>query len=144
MTVLDLPPTTESVPTARRFVRQMMADGDTAADVDTASLLVTEIVTNAVLHARPPMTVRIRVEADVVRIEVGDGSAARPRLQNFSATAATGRGLRLVESLAARWGVRSEPRGGKVVWFEVGPESEAAFAASWALTAEDLLAEGEL
>ena len=115
--MLDLPPSTESVPRARRFVRERMADSDTVADVDTASLLVTEVVTNALLHAVPPITVSVDVAGDVVRIEVGDGSAKRPRVHAFASTAATGRGLRLLQSLAASWGIRPQPRGGKVVWF---------------------------
>ena len=136
--MLELPLSTESVPTARRFVRDLMIDSDTLADLDTASLLVTEIVTNAVLHARAPMTLRVEVSADVVRIEVRDGSQLPPRVHGFAPTAATGRGLRLLESLAVRWGVRPEPgSGGKAVWFEVGEASESA----WELSAEDWLAE---
>ena len=137
MTVLELPPTTESVPAARRFVTDMMRDSDTVADIDTAGLLVTEIVTNAVLHALTPMILTVEVSADVVRIEVRDGSEVPPRLRAFSPVASTGRGLRLLESLAARWGVRPEPSGGKVVWFEVGASSGSA----WEL-AEDWLGEG--
>jgi anti-sigma regulatory factor (Ser/Thr protein kinase) len=138
VTVLELPPTTESVPAARRFVRDLMRNSDTVADVDIASLLVTEIVTNAVLHALTPMTLRVEVSADAVRIEVRDGSELPPRLHAFSATAATGRGLRLLESLAVRWGVQHEPAGGKVVWFEVGASSDAA----WDLAGEHWLVEG--
>ncbi len=135
--MLELSPTTESVPAARRFVRDQMIDSDTVADVDTASLLVTEIVTNAILHAMAPMTLRVEIGADVVRIEVRDGSQLPPRVHAFSPTAATGRGLRLLESLAVRWGVRPEPAGGKVVWFEVGESSESA----WEMTADDWLGE---
>ena len=135
--MLELSLTTESVPAARRFVRDQMIDSDTVADLDTASLLVTEIVTNAILHAMAPMTLRVEVSADVVRIEVRDGSQLPPRVHAFAPTAATGRGLRLLESLAVRWGVRPEPGGGKVVWFEVGESSESA----WEMTAEDWLGE---
>ncbi len=135
--MLELSPTTESVPAARRFVRDLMIDSDTVADLDTASLLVTEIVTNAILHAMAPMTLRVEVSADVVRIEVRDGSQLPPRVHAFSPTAATGRGLRLLESLAVRWGVRPEPGGGKVVWFEVGESSDSA----WEMAAEDWLGE---
>ena len=135
--MLELPTITESVPAARRFVMEMMRDSDTVADLDTASLLVTEIVTNAVLHALTPVTLSVEVGADVVRIEVGDGSEAPPRMRAFSPIAATGRGLRLLESLALRWGVRPEPSGGKVVWFEVGASSGSA----WELS-EDWLDEG--
>lgn len=135
--MLKLPLTTESVPTARRFVRDLIRDSDTTADLDTASLLVTEIVTNAVLHAVSPMTLRVEISADVVRIEVRDGSELPPRVHAFSATAATGRGLQLLTSLAVRWGVRPEPAGGKVVWFEVGTSSETA----WEIAVEDWLGE---
>ena len=134
--MLELPPITESVPAARRFVRDLMIDSDTVADIDTASLLVTEIVTNAVLHALTPMVLSVEVSAEVVRIEVRDGSELPPRLRAFSPIAATGRGLRLLESLAVRWGVRPEPSGGKVVWFDVGASSGSA----WEL-AEDWLGE---
>ncbi len=133
--MLELPLTTESVPAARRFVCDLMLDSDTVADLDTASLLTTEIVTNAVLHAVAPMTLRVEVRADIVRIEVRDGSDRSPRVHAFSATSATGRGLRLLESLAVQWGVRPERGGGKVVWFEVGPTSESA----WEIAAEDWL-----
>jgi len=136
--VLELPPTTASVPAARRFVRDVMGGSDTVADSDTASLLVTEIVTNAVLHALTPMTLSVEVGPDVVRIEVRDESEVPPRMHAFSPTAATGRGLRMLESLAVRWGVQHEPAGGKVVWFEVGASSDAA----WTLAEEDWLGEG--
>jgi anti-sigma regulatory factor (Ser/Thr protein kinase) len=138
VTVLELPPTTESVPAARRFVRQLMRISDTVADIDTAGLLVTEIVTNAVLHASTPMTLYVQVATDVVHIELRDGSAQQPRLHTFSATAATGRGLRLLETLAVRWGVRPDPDGGKVVWFEVGASSDS----TWDSYAEDWLGQG--
>jgi anti-sigma regulatory factor (Ser/Thr protein kinase) len=137
VTVLELPLSTESVPVARRFVRDLMIDSNTSADLDTASLLVTEIVTNAVLHALAPLSLRVEVSADVVRVEVRDGSQMPPRVHAFSPTAATGRGLRLLESLAVRWGVRPEPSGGKVVWFEVGAPTESA----WELDAADWLGE---
>jgi anti-sigma regulatory factor (Ser/Thr protein kinase) len=136
VTVLELPPITESVPAARRFVSDMMRDNDTVADIDTARLLVTEIVTNAVLHALSPMILTVEVSADVVRIEVRDGSELPPQLRDFSPIAATGRGLRLLESLALRWGVRPEPSGGKVVWCDIGASSGSAWE-----PAEDWLGE---
>jgi anti-sigma regulatory factor (Ser/Thr protein kinase) len=64
--VLDLPPTTASVPVARRFVRARLEDGaaEGVADVDTATLLVSEVVTNAVLHARSAVTLTVDVADD--------------------------------------------------------------------------------
>jgi anti-sigma regulatory factor (Ser/Thr protein kinase) len=124
--VLDLPPTTDSVPVARRWVRSRLAHAD--ADVDTATLLVSEVVTNAILHARTTVTLSVEVVGEVVRIAVRDGSPVRPRIHSFTATSATGRGLRLLDRLAKRWGVDPDPAsGGKVVWFEVGDASESAW-----------------
>jgi anti-sigma regulatory factor (Ser/Thr protein kinase) len=119
--VLDLPPTTDSVPVARRFVRSRLANG--SADVDTVTLLVSEVVTNAILHARTTVTLTVESDGEMVRIAVRDGSPVRPRIHSFAATSATGRGLRLLDRLAKRWGVDADPAtGGKVVWFEVAPE----------------------
>jgi len=130
--VLDLPPTTDSVPVARRFVRARLLDG--ATDIDTATLLVSEVVTNAILHARTTVTLTVEVIDDVVRIAVRDGSPVQPRIHSFPATSATGRGLRLLDRLAKRWGVYADPvTGGKVVWFEVGEPSETA----WGVVSED-------
>jgi len=123
---LDLPPNTESVPAARRFVRRELGGVD--VDVDTATLLVSEVVTNAVLHARTAVRLSIEATGSEAHIEVRDGSPVEPRVHAFSPTSATGRGLRLLDLLAKRWGVESDPRtGGKIVWFDVGEVSEAAW-----------------
>jgi len=130
--VLDLPPTTASVHVARRFVRARLEDGaaEGVADVDTATLLVSEVVTNAVLHARSAVTLTVDVADDVVRITVRDGSPVRPRVHPFAPTSATGRGMFLVDRLAKRWGVDADPvAGGKVVWFELGEASPALWGA---------------
>ena len=126
VSALELPPTPESVPEARAFVRETLRA--TSVDVDTAMLLVSEVTTNAVLHARTSVTVQVQVTGDVVRVEVTDGSPAVPRIHSYGPTSATGRGLRLVDQLARSWGVRDDPDGGKVVWFEVGAPSESAWA----------------
>lgn len=137
MSALELPPTTDSVPLARRFARSALRES--TWDVDTVVLLVSEVVTNAVLHARSAIVVRVEDRRDVVRVEVQDGSPVPPRMHHFARSSATGRGLRLLDRLAAAWGVSSDaPGGGKVVWFEVGAPSEAM----WESYADDLLAEG--
>lgn len=137
MSALDLPPTTESVPVARRFVREILDDG--TVDVDTAALLVSEVVTNAVLHARSPMSLRVSAEGDVARIEVTDGSPVPPRLHSFSNLSATGRGLRMLQQLSRAWGVELS-ESGKTIWFEVGEPSDAVWES---FAAEDMLVEGE-
>jgi anti-sigma regulatory factor (Ser/Thr protein kinase) len=136
VSALELPPSTGSVPVARQFARR--AAGDSAADVETLVLLVSEVVTNAVLHARSDIRLDVQPAADLVRVEVHDGSPIVPRVHHFHLTSGTGRGLRMLEQLARRWGVEADPQGGKVVWFEVGEPDESA----WRFLADDLLSEG--
>lgn len=128
MNVVTLAPTTASVPAARRFVRARLVEG--VADVDTATLLVSEVVTNAILHARTPVTLTVEVAHEVVRVTVRDGSPVPPRINAYPPTSATGRGMLLLDRLAKRWGVDRDPgTGGKVVWFEVGEPTAAARSA---------------
>lgn len=89
--------------------------------VHDAQLLTTELVTNALIHARSASTVTVVREAvDSVRIEVADRSSAMPIPRAWGPEAATGRGLHIVDRLSAAWGVRPDASGeGKVVWFEL-------------------------
>jgi anti-sigma regulatory factor (Ser/Thr protein kinase) len=136
VSALELPPSTDSVPVARQFARRVA--GDCSADVETLVLLVSEVVTNAVLHARSDIRLDVQSAEDLVRVEVHDASPIEPRVHHFHVTSGTGRGLRMLEQLARRWGVEADPRGGKVVWFEVGEPDESA----WRFLADDLLSEG--
>jgi anti-sigma regulatory factor (Ser/Thr protein kinase) len=114
---VTLPPDTRSPWRARRFVAETLVDA-TANVAEIVTLLVSEMVTNAVLHARTDIRVSIKRGEDAIRVEVADESSSGPMVRHFSQQAATGRGLLLVEELADRWG--SDPRDpGKVVWFEM-------------------------
>src|SRR4051812_17068818 len=85
-------------------------------------LLVTELSTNAVLHAATPYRVTLDQRDDgTVRIGVSDGSPRKPRAREYGVDATTGRGLGLVGSLAAAWGTSSLPYG-KTVWCDLRPE----------------------
>ncbi|MBZ5739162.1 ATP-binding protein [Nocardioides mangrovi] len=92
---------------------------------ETALLLTSELVTNAVLHAGGNPVLDIDVQPARLRVTVTDGGAPLPDQPDAPVTPAplaeSGRGLFLVETLADRWG--SEPRSpyGKAVWFELGP-----------------------
>jgi hypothetical protein len=103
---------------ARRFVDATLGSWQRGEFAERASLLVSELVTNAVLHAGTPLDVVLRLGADRLRVEVRDGSPRLPERKHYATTASTGRGLLLVEALAAAWGVE-EAGGGKVVWFEL-------------------------
>jgi anti-sigma regulatory factor (Ser/Thr protein kinase) len=118
---LGLTAAPESVGEGRRFVRSTLEGWGHDALVDTASLLVSELVTNAVLHARTAPTVVVRLAAQLVRVEVIDGSNLVPRAKPYGVESSTGRGLLLVDRLAAAWGTEIRSAG-KVVWFELHVE----------------------
>ena len=126
-TMLDttsrLPPVLASAASARHLVRDALAQAgiDCWTTVDTAMLLVSEVVTNAVVHANTPVEVHIAVRGPVVRIEAHDGSTTPPRLPHLDAGATSGRGLAMVDELATSWGSVVGPDG-KTVWFELRDE----------------------
>jgi anti-sigma regulatory factor (Ser/Thr protein kinase) len=101
---------------ARRFARE--APGPLSeADQQTLELLVSELVSNAVIHAVTPVELTVTRSEVAIRVEVSDRSAAEVRLQPARPTATHGRGLLIVSALADTWGVRnrnSPP--GKTVW----------------------------
>lgn len=94
-------------------------DGLPDERVDTARLLVTELVANAVIHGRGDVLLTVARDRTTLRVEVSDGSTARPVLVDGSALRESGAGLRLVDALATRWGAgtRTDGRPGKSVWF---------------------------
>ncbi|MFL6240791.1 MAG: SpoIIE family protein phosphatase [Actinomycetes bacterium] len=108
----------EAVRTARRFLRSTLDGTDASSYADDAELVVAELVTNAVLHAGPPVSLRLWLGADGVRIEVADGSERPPVRPVPNAEAMTGRGLALVTALTRQWGYRVAE--GKVIWAEIG------------------------
>jgi DNA-binding NarL/FixJ family response regulator len=102
---------------ARRFVREVL--GDAVGDLlSTAELLVSELVTNAVLHASSEPQVDVVVTGRSVRIEVFDDDPALPQRRTPDALRPGGRGLLLLEELSSRWGAEHHGTG-KLVWFEL-------------------------
>ena len=71
---------------------------------ETALLLVSELATNAIRHGSPPVRLSLRLDADRLRVEVTDSSPALPRLDQPGPDQTGGRGLQIVQELAARWG----------------------------------------
>src|SRR3954452_9145283 len=114
---------TSSAATARRFVRDTLQTWGADQHTDTATLLISELVTNAVLHARCAPEVVLELEGPVLRVEVYDTSPVLPARRHYGLQAGTGRGIVLVEEMATEWGVQPTT-GGKVVWFELQPGSE--------------------
>ena len=87
---------------------------------ETALLLTSEVVTNAVVHARTKLSLIVVVDRARVRVEVCDEEDRGPELRHATEDDMSGRGIMLFEMLSTAWGV--QPRqGGKCVWFEVHP-----------------------
>lgn len=123
---LTLPGEPASVTAARhRLVDRLGTRGLDGDVLDTAALLLTEVVTNAVLHAGTDVTVRWSVDTGSVLVEVRDDSPVLPVRRDHDDDAVTGRGLELVELLAGAYGVRRTGTG-KIVWFAVGSSGAGA------------------
>ena len=119
MTSLELPAEVESVPTARRFVRDALAALADEDLVEAAALCVTELATNAVLHARTEFRVGVTVRPEAVRVEVEDRSPMEPRRLVHTVGSSTGRGMDMVALLARAWGVVRDDAATKTVWCEL-------------------------
>ena len=87
--------------------------------VDTATLAVSELVTNAVMHAGSEVVLRVYVDGPCVRVEVEDRASEHPRRRAYTDTGRHGRGVGIMEDVVQTWGVVELPDG-KVVWFELG------------------------
>ncbi|MGK5112264.1 MULTISPECIES: ATP-binding protein [unclassified Geodermatophilus] len=109
-----------SVPDARRFVSDLVADLPDHVG-QTAALLVSELAGNAVRHADGPEIVVAVEHADGrLRVGVTDTGREQPVLRSLTVTDAHRRGLQVVAAFADRWGARrSRATGAKTVWFEL-------------------------
>ena len=101
---------------AREFLRAASCASHHSAVVEDAVLLVSELVTNSIIHGGPPVVVAIDCDGEALQVRVRDGSAALPARRTAGQAEEGGRGLALVETLSADWGVDPEPDG-KHVWF---------------------------
>jgi len=102
---------------ARRAVRAAIRAWDVPVDPDVAALLTSELVTNAIRHEPgPTVTLCVTCSGGELRVDVYDASCRLPVLVDASADAEAGRGLMLVATLAAEWGVYRH-RVGKAVYF---------------------------
>lgn len=118
---LDLTARPESAGQARRFAHACLLDWQLDRLADDVDLVVSELVTNALLHARiegrgsAPIRLEVLRDLDFLLCRVTDGSLAPPAQEPAGDTAENGRGLLLVDILSAQWGWFSGPAG-KAVW----------------------------
>jgi anti-sigma regulatory factor (Ser/Thr protein kinase) len=122
--VLVLPFTAASVGVARRrLVSDLLEAGIYGSTVTDAAIVISELLSNALRHAKPLPGSSIRVawhlDAGSVQVSVGDGGGpTRPELGEPTQSTTGGRGLQIVERLSRRWGTRSDDEG-TTVWAEV-------------------------
>ncbi|MFT4265492.1 MAG: ATP-binding protein [Nocardioides sp.] len=113
-------PGAHAAPDARHWVVAALRQIDRVDLADCAELAISELVSNAFLHGRDPITIQLLGSAERPRVEVHDGSQAAPLLPRdatIDALALSGRGLSLVSRASLAWGVTFDDAG-KVVWFE--------------------------
>ena len=116
---VDLAPKPASVRSARVFTADVLGEGGVEPTVvELAVLLVSELVTNATVHARSKIRVTVHVDTHWVRIEVDDEGPGRPVLRASSPAQVKGRGLSVVDRLSTDWGT-DEHEDYKTVWFEI-------------------------
>ena len=113
----------ESAGAARRGLRRFLESVSRLEWADAAELAVSEIVTNAALHAHTDIDIRLTALCDRLYVEVRDWNRALPEQRSYGVDATTGRGMALVRTLALDCGVR-RLADGKVVWFQIGDPPE--------------------
>src|SRR5579875_77636 len=118
-----LPGEPASAREARRFLAGALARWQMSGLADTAGLVLSELLSSAILHPRTPLVVRVRRLSGGLRLEVIDSSFGEPRHRHHTEAATTGRGLDVVEALSRRWGTEAREEG-KLVWAELGPGTE--------------------
>jgi anti-sigma regulatory factor (Ser/Thr protein kinase) len=111
-------PDAASVGEARRFVGEVL-EACPAHVVQDVQLIVSELATNCVLHAKTEFTLRISASADQVLVEVGDSSRGVPLLNQHEDDHSSGRGLVITDALSTAWGVEQRGHNEKVVWAAV-------------------------
>ena len=107
---------------ARRFVGRHLGEHGLGHLVDDIQLVVSELVTNALVHAGTPFGLSMEVVEDSIVVRVWDGSDVSPFVVAAPGLDLCGRGMTIVDALSREWGVTAGPQGGKSVWasFAIG------------------------
>ena len=114
----SFPSDPQTASNARHWVQEVVGDLDWDGEVDDAVLLVSELVTNALLHAQAAVRVTLYRHDEGLWVSVTDGGAGRIVRRQAEPTDTIGRGLEIVDRMSGAWGVLTEPET-KSVWFEL-------------------------
>ncbi len=112
-------PAVVHIPEVRHWFQDVLDEAVPVDAAEVATLLVTELATNAVRHADTEFTVYVALDDDLLRVEVQDRNHALPEVKAPGLEDEGGRGMFLVDRLSTRWGAEREPDIGKRVWFEL-------------------------
>jgi PAS domain S-box-containing protein len=140
---LGLPGDPRSAREARVFVQRALESQGLGRWSDAACLAVSEMVTNAVLHAHTDLTLTVHVDSGGARVEVRDYSPVLPSPRHYDEQATTGRGMDLVAAVTTTHGITPVPNG-KIVWFTVDDRADEGGAWDDAVPAAPRLSAGDL
>ena len=118
----------QSVPAARRFATSVLR-GASAETLEAVELMVSELATNCIRHTDSGFELTITREGSDIEVEATDRAGGTPTMQSPEPTDPSGRGLKIIDALSARWGVRAGAAHGKTVWFTISDPMLAAAAA---------------
>ena len=134
---LVLAPTALAARAARDLVSRACLDWGRSSQIQAATLVVSELVTNAMVHAGTDLEVSLTRCGPRLRIAVKDHSSRVPRLQDAGSSGVTGRGLVLVDAVSESWGALPTGDGGKVVWAVILERAWTAPASSQSRSADE-------
>jgi anti-sigma regulatory factor (Ser/Thr protein kinase) len=122
--VLNLPPDTSAPSLARAAAKRCLAGKVSSERLGELSLVITELVSNAVMHGRGEVVLRLQLDEAIIRGEVIDhGGGFEHEIRQRGPGEVSGRGLFLVDALTSRWGIHE---GTTHVWFELTVSTEAS------------------
>lgn len=118
---IRLPMDATAASCARTFASETLERWECPQLNDEVRLVVSEVVTNAIIHARTDMTLTLLNMGDNLQIRVSDGDSRPPKLRSANTSDTGGRGIFLVEAICSAWGVDDQPPG-KVVWLDISKD----------------------
>ena len=120
----------QSVPAARRFATSALS-GASQETLEAVELMVSELATNCIRHTDSGFDLTIICSGQDIRVEATDHAGGTPTMRSPQPTDPSGRGLKIVDMLSARWGVRAQPFEGKTVWFTISDVAPAVASESF-------------